>query len=126
MTEARIARVYPDLPEPLALVALFGETLGMAREMKVTRLEVDAAKGDAGQVAELVLRTGLEDEIEAAEKTATTTIVELLARVSEGDLRDGRDRGLLSPEDYGEVLTAKRTLSLQQSRAQSDERDRER
>lgn len=126
MSEARIAREFPDLSEAQSLVALLGETFGMAREMKFARSEIDAAGADTQKVEDLLSRTGLVEEIEAAEKTATATIVEILAQVSEQDLKNGRDRDLLSPEDYAQALTAKRTMSLSRGRALEQERDLER
>lgn len=126
MTEARIAREFPDLSEAQSLVALLGETLGMAREMKFTQQEIDAAGTDAQKVEDLLSSAGLVEEIEYAEKTATATIVEILARVSEKDLETGRDHDLLSPEDYREALTAKRTMELARGRAPEQERDLER
>ena len=126
MTDARISRAFPDLPEPLALVALLGETLDMARGMQLSRDDIAAAGADAGQVADLIARTGLLEEIDAAERTTTSTIVELLARVSERDLEEGRDQGLLSPEDFREALSAKRRMSLARDRAVEREDDRQR
>ncbi len=116
MTDARISRAFPDLPEPL----------DMARGMQLSRDDIAAAGADAGQVADLIARTGLLEEIDAAERTTTSTIVELLARVSERDLEEGRDQGLLSPEDFREALSAKRRMSLARDRAVEREDDRQR
>lgn len=125
MTNTRIARVYPDLSEDLARVALLGETLTLARDMKLSRQEIDAKSTDAEQVADLLSRTGLVEEIESAEQTAATTVVELLTLVSEEDLEQGLFQGLLSSEDYQEALTAKRTMSLQRGRKSEREQERE-
>ena len=125
MTDARIARAFPDLPEPLALVALLGETLGFARDIKLTRQEISDAGDDAEKVASLLSEAGLLTEIAAAEQTATATIVELLARISEADLEQGHNKGLLSPEDFREALIAKRTLSLKRTRTPQQEHSQE-
>lgn len=125
MTDTRIARAFPDLPEPLALVALLGETLGLARGMRLSRQEIDEAEGKPEQIAELLSQTGLLTEIAAAEQAATATIVELLAQISETDLEQGRDNGLLLPEDFREALAAKRTLLLKRARTQEQEHGQE-
>jgi len=44
MTDAQITRAYPDLPDALARVAVLGDTLDMAREMKLRQREIQAAK----------------------------------------------------------------------------------
>ena len=67
----------------------------------------------------------LTDEIAAAEKTAHATIVQILSRVSEQDLQEARNQGLLTPEDHKEALKAKRTLSLSKSRSFERENERE-
>jgi hypothetical protein len=123
MTDARIAREFPNLSEGQALLALLSETLEMARGMKLAQIEMNAIKANAQQVESLITSAGLPDEISAAEKAAHTTIVEILARITEQDLEAGRNKGILSPDDYHEALTAKRTLSLARGRA--DERDHE-
>lgn len=125
MTDTRIARAFPDLSEPESLVALLGETLDLARGMKLSRQEIIGAEGKPEQIAELLSQTGLLDEIAAAEQTATATVVELLARISEADLEQGRDKGLLSPEDFREALAAKRTLLLKRARTQEFEHGQE-
>ncbi len=125
MSEARIAHAFPDLTEAQSLVALLGETLSMARDMKLVQSEIGEAGNDTQKVEDIISRTGLVAEIEAAEKTASTTIVEILAQVSEQDLKDGFDMGTLSSEDYREALTAKRTMSLARGRAPEQECDLE-
>ena len=126
MSDVRIARAFPDLPENQALVALLGETLGLARGMKLSRQGIDAAGADAEQVKELLSQTGLMDEIDDAEKATTATVVELLAKVSEQDLEQGLNQGLLSSEDCREAFTAKRTMSLQRGRTSERDHDLER
>ncbi len=126
MTNARIVREFPDLSKAQSLVALLGETLEMARGIKFTQLEIDEAGADGEKAKEILESAGLVTEIEAAEKTATTTIVEIIAQVSEQDLKIGRDNDLLSPEDFREALTAKRTMGLARGRAPEQGHDLER
>jgi DNA-directed RNA polymerase alpha subunit len=123
MTKAQITHAFPDLSEGQALLALLSETLEMARSMKLAQIEMNAVKANAQQMESLISSAGLPDEISAAEKAAHTTIVEILARITEQDLEAGRNKGILSPDDYQEALTAKRTLSL--ARGRTDERDHE-
>ncbi len=126
MTNTRIARAYPGLSEPLARLAFISEALEMTRRMKQSRREIDAAGTDGSQIAELLSQTGLVEEFETAEETVAATVVELLTQVSEEELREGRDSGLLTPEEYDEALTTKRTMSLEHSRSRQQEHDRER
>jgi len=125
MTDTRIAHAFPDLSEGQALLALLSETLEMARDMKLTQSGIDAAGTGTERAKDLIASAGLVSEIEAAQKTAHMTVVEILARVSEDDLKLGRDKGLLSPEDFTEALTAKRTMSLARGRSAEQERDLE-
>ena len=125
MTDAQIAHAQPNLSEAQALLALLSETLEMARDMKITQSELEAAGADTAQAKDLITSAGLVSEIEAAEKTAHATVVQILTQVSEQDLQDGRDKGLLTPEDYQEALTAKRTLSLARGRSSERDHDRE-
>lgn len=122
MTDSQLAHAYPGLSKEQALLAVLSETLEMARDMKITQSRIKAA--GPGQVKELIASAGFEEELETAEKTAEATMTILLRHMSEQDLQDGRDKGLLTPEDYQEALTAKRTMSL--SRGRSSEREEER
>lgn len=122
MTNTRIAHAFPDLSEGQALLALLSETLELARDLEMTQREIKCA--DAEQAQALIASAGLADEIAAAERTAHATVLEILARVSEDDLKAGRDNGLLLHEDYQDALKAKRSLSL--LRGRSGERDHER
>ena len=67
----------------------------------------------------------LTEEIAAAEKTAQATIVQILSRVSEQDLQEARNQGLLTPEDHQEALKSKRTLNLKKSRSANRELEQE-
>ena len=125
MTDTHIAHAFPNLSEGQALLALLSETLEMARDMKLTQSDLEAAGVGTEQAKELITSAGLKEEIAAAEKTAHATVVQILTRVSEQDLQDGRDKGLLTSDDYQEALTAKRTLSLARGRAQAHETERE-
>ena len=125
MTNAQIARAYSDLPESLARVALLCETLEMGKEMKLSQAKIDAARHDEERLNELLVQTGLPKEIEAAEQTITQTMVALIEKISEQDLEAGRDKGLLSAEDYQEALTAKRTMELARVRPEEPEQERE-
>lgn len=98
----------------------------MARDIKSARQDIEAAGKDGKQAEDLLSSTGLIAEIEAAEKTAHSTVVEILAQITEQDIEAGRDKGLLTPEDYAQALTAKRTMSLARGRTSEQERDRER
>ncbi|OEJ64246.1 hypothetical protein [Magnetovibrio blakemorei] len=123
MTNTRIAHAFPDLSEGQALLALLSETLELARDLEMTQREIKGANAELTQA--IIASAGLADEIEAAEKTAHATIVEILARVSEGDLKAGRDNGLLLPEDYQEALKAMRILSLSRGHSTGREDERE-
>lgn len=125
MTNTQIARAFPGLSEGQALVALLGETLEMARDMKLTQNDLEVAGAGTEQAKSLIESAGLSEEIEAAEKTAHATVVEILARVSEDDLKDGLNKGLLTPDDHREALKAKRTLSLARGRSAEREDERE-
>lgn len=126
MTDARIARAYPHLPEALGRVALLGETLAMTRDLAVTRREMADAGHDPDKLAAILARHGVVGEIEQAEQAAARSIAVLLAAVSEPDLQDGRDKGLISAEDYREAVIAKRTLDLSLGRSADQERGRDR
>jgi len=125
MTDAQLAHAFPDLTEAQALLALLSETLEMARDMKLTQSDLEAAGVGTEQAKELIASAGLTEEIAAAEKTAHATVVQILSRVSEQDLEEGRDKGLLTTEDYQEALTAKRTMSLSKSRSTERESEHE-
>lgn len=122
MTDAHIAHAFPDLTESQALLAQLSETLEMARDLEMTRRDIKEASG--ASLRELIASAGLPEEIEGAAKTAQATVVEILSRISEQDLLNGRDKGLLTHDDYTEALKAKRTLIL--SRGRSSDRDHER
>lgn len=64
----------------------------------MTRRDLKEASGASLQ--ELIASAGLPEEIEGAAKTAQVTVVEILSRSSEQGLRDGRDKGLLTHDDY--------------------------
>lgn len=78
-----IAHAFSDLSEGQALLAQLSEILEMTRQDHKT------TKGDA--LDELIASAGLPEEIEAAGKTMQTTIVNILTRVSERDLEQGRE-----------------------------------
>jgi len=123
MTDAQITRAYPDLPEELARVAVLGEVLDMAREMKLRQREIQAAKNKPQELTELISSLGLVADISNAEKTMTSTIVATLAQVSEQDLQAGLDLDLLSSEDHREALTVLRTMKLQRGRSNEQEQE---
>lgn len=94
----------------------------MARDLEMTHRDLKEASGASLQ--DLIASAGLPEEIEGAAKTAQVTVVEILSRSSEQDLLDGRDKGLLTHDDYTGALKAKRALFL--SRGRSGNRDHER
>lgn len=126
MTDARIVHAFPDLPEHLARVALLGETFRVSCQIKISRQEIDAAEGDAEQVKELIALLGFPEDMAFAEEAATATILELLTLVSEQDLEEGRDQGLLAPEDFEAALKVKRSMALERGRVREAEAELER
>jgi len=123
MTDTQITRLYPDLPDELARVAVLGDTLGMAKDMELTLRDLEAAGHDKPKFDDLVARVGRPSEVESAQSTATKTIVAILAQGSEQDLQAGLDLKLLSIEDHREALTVLRTMKLQRGHSPDQERD---
>ena len=123
MTDARIAREFPDLPKPLALVATLGETLAMASDMRLTHDNINSAGSDNSEAEKLYACTGLREEIIDAEKTISRTIVEILVQVSEKDLAEGRDLELLTADNFREAVLTKRTMELSRGREHSREQE---
>jgi hypothetical protein len=123
MTDTRIAHAFSGLSDDQSLLALLSETLEMTRDLEMTQRALKEASG--AKLQELIESAGLPEEIEGAAKTAQVTIVEILSRISEQDLQDGRDKGPLTPDDYTEALKAKRTLSLARGRSAEREDERE-
>jgi len=123
MTDTHISHAFPDLSEGQALLALLSETLEMARDLEMTQQNLKAANGDA--LESLIVSAGLPEEIEAAGKAAQATVIQILNRVSEQDLQDGYNKGVLTEDDYREALTAMRHLSLSRGRSAEREHDRE-
>ncbi len=126
MTDAWITRTYPHLSDSMGRVALLGEILEMARDLSDTRREISEAAQDNEKLEAIFSRRGTVAEIEKAEQVTAQSVVDLLAKLSEKDLQDGRDKGLISPEDYREALKAQRTMALSRSRAEERDQDRER
>jgi len=123
MTDAQITRAYPDLSEELARVAVLGDTLDMAREMKLRQREIQAAKNKPQELEKLISSLGLVAELADAEKITTSTIVTILAQVTEEDLQAGLDLELISPDDLSEALAALRTMKLQRGRSNEQEQE---
>lgn len=123
MTDTRIAHAFPGLSDAPSLPALLSEMQDMTRDLEITQRALKEASG--AKLQELIESAGLPEEIEGAAKTAQVAIVEILSRIAEQDLQDGRDKGLLTPDDYTEALKVKRTLSLARGRSteREDERD---
>ncbi|WP_413207876.1 hypothetical protein [Rhodospirillum sp. A1_3_36] len=126
MTDAQIARAYPHLSEPMARVALLGEALEMTRDLAAARLEFAEAAKSKAVVDEIISRRGTLAEIENAEEVARRYILDVLTKLSEQELEEGREKGLLSSEDQREALKAIRTMSLQRGRTDGRDKDRER
>jgi|GEM_PF-2981200 len=123
MTDAKLAHAFPDLTDSQALLARLAETLEMARHLEATLQAINVATGAA--LDELIQTAGLPEELEAAGQSMRATIMHDLARISEQDLEQGRNAGLLTPGDYTDALKAKRTLSLSRGRSVEREQDRE-
>ena len=123
MTDTRIAHAFPDLSEGQALLARLSATFEMARDLKMTQREIDGA--DAGRAKEIIDSAGSPEELSEAEKTAHATVLKILARISEDDLKAGLEAGLLLPEDYQDALKAMRAMSLNRGRSTEREHDRE-
>lgn len=90
MTDTRIAHAFSGHSDDQSLLALLSETLDMTRDLKQTQGDIEAVGIGAEQAKELIASAGLADEIEAAEKTAQATVLEILNHVSEKDLEHGR------------------------------------
>lgn len=109
MTDVRIARAYPDLPENLARVALLRETLELAQSLEMVTDDVAGGKEDVAE----------------AQQAAPSTIVELIAQISEQDLKAGLEKELISEEDYNETLIAIRKMELSRNRSLERENERD-
>lgn len=123
MTDTRIAHAFPDLSEGQALLARLSEAFEMARDLEMTQRVIDDA--DAERAKALIASAGSPEELAVAEKTARATVLGLLERVSEDDLKVGLEAGLLLPEDYQDALKAMRAMSLNRGRSTEREHDRE-
>jgi len=95
----------------------------MARDLEITQRVIDDA--DAERAKALIASAGSPEELAVAKKTARTTVLGLLERVSEDDLQAGLEAGLLLPEDYQDALKAMRAMSLNRGRSTEHEHDRE-
>jgi len=123
MINTRIAHAFPDLSEGQALLARLSEIFEMARDLKMTQGEIDGA--DAQRAKELIASAGSPEELSVAEKTAHATVLGILARISEDDLKAGLEAGLLLPEDYQDALKAMRAMGLEQRHSTEREEERE-
>ncbi len=126
MTDVHIARAYPDLSEGQSLIAVLGEALDMARGIKLIQLDIAAAGDDKKKVEGLLSQTGMQEEIESADKMTAATVIRILEKVSEQDLQNGHKQGLLTEEDYHKALSVKRSMELKRNRAPEQEHDLER
>jgi len=126
MTAAQITRAHPDMPHEIALVAVLGETLDMAKNIEITLQDLKTAENDKAQVEELLKSAGLQSEIKDAQAATRKTIVAILDQVSEQDLQAGLDMDLLSIDDHREALIAKRKMELERGQSPETEPELER
>ena len=114
MSDARIQRKFPDVPEHLRSIALLAETLAMARELEINATELDTR------------HTELTADIRQAMSTLQDSVSDLVAGLSEAQLADGLASGLFSPEDMEDALRYKRLMEIERGKAvqQSHEHDR--
>ena len=123
MTDTQLKHDQPNLTEKQTLLALLSETYEVARHLEMTLADFKVAKGDA--LEEQIASAGKPEEVKAASIVAQANIMKVLTCISEQDLEDGRDAGLLTPEDHTEALISMRALALARGRSTEREDERE-
>lgn len=109
MTDVRIARCYPNLTTELARVAMLSDSLDVMRSMEM-------ATGDVA---------GTKEEVASAKQATSRTIVELISKISEQDLKVGLEKELISEEDYKDTVVALRRMELARNLPVEREDERE-
>ncbi|MCW8914622.1 MAG: hypothetical protein OQK24_02070 [Magnetovibrio sp.] len=123
MTDATLAHAFPDLTDKQALMAQLAEALEFARYLEMTQKGLQSRTG--GELQEFIDSAGLPEEIEAAGKTVRASMLEILNRVNEEDLKQARYAGLLTPDNFTDGLKAKHTMILSRGRLSEREEERE-